>query len=85
MCDPAESQLPDVGLVELEDPESGELALVDTSDSSVRAAFAECSRRKTEDLKKFFAKSSIDTLDLSTDRPYIDEVRALFKRRANKR
>ena len=85
VCDPAESQLPDVGLVELEDPESGELALVDTSDSSVRAAFAECSRRKTEDLKKFFAKSSIDTLDLSTDRPYIDEVRALFKRRANKR
>lgn len=85
VSDPAESALPDVGLVELEDPESGALALVDTSDRSVRAAFAEASRKKTEDTKRFFAKSAIDTLDLATDRPYIDEVRALFKRRANKR
>ena len=83
--DPAESILPDVGLVELEDPETGSLALVDTSDPRVREAFSANSRARKEDLKHFFAKSAIDTLDLATNRPYIDEIRALFKRRANKR
>lgn len=83
--DPAESILPDVGLVELEDPETGSLALVDTSDPRVREAFSANSRARKEDLKRFFAKSAIDTLDLATNRPYIDEIRALFKRRANKR
>ena len=83
--DPAETSLPDVGLVELEDPETGSLALVDTSDPRVREAFSANSRARKEDLKRFFAKSAIDTLDLATNRPYIDEIRALFKRRANKR
>jgi uncharacterized protein (DUF58 family) len=40
VSDPAESNLPDVGLVELEDPETGELVLVDSSSPSVRRAFA---------------------------------------------
>ena len=83
--DPAESELPDVGLVELEDPETGELSLVDTSSPGVRRAFAETAARDREALRRFFVKTGIDTMTLSTDRPYIDEVRALFKRRARKR
>jgi uncharacterized protein (DUF58 family) len=39
ISDPCEHELPDVGLVEMQDPESGELLLVDTSSSSVRALF----------------------------------------------
>ena len=85
VSDPAESELPDVGLVELEDPETGELALVDTSSASVRRAFAAKAAEDREDLRRFFLKTGIDTLDLATDRPYVDEVRALFKRRARKR
>ena len=83
--DPAESVLPDVGLVELEDPESGDLVLVDTSSRTVRKAFAEKAAAEREELKRFFLKTGIDTLNVSTDRPYIDEVRSLFKRRARKR
>ncbi len=85
VSDPAESELPDVGLVELEDPETGELALVDTSSASVRRAFAAKAAEDREDLRRFFLKTGIDTLDLATDRPYVDKVRALFKRRARKR
>ncbi len=85
VSDPAESALPDVGLVELEDPETGELALVDTSSAKVRRAFAERAAEEGEELKRFFLKSGIDTLPISTDRPYIDAVRGLFKRRARKR
>jgi uncharacterized protein (DUF58 family) len=85
VSDPAESALPDVGLVELEDPETGELVLADTSSASVRRAFAAQAEQENEDLKKFFAKTGIETLPISTDKPYIDAVRRLFHRRARKR
>ena len=83
--DPAERELPNVGLVELEDPETGELVLVDTSSAAVRRRFAATAQEEGEELKKFFLKTGIDTLSIDTSRPYIDEVRALFKRRARKR
>ncbi len=85
VSDPAERALPDAGLVELEDPETGELVLVDTSDRRVREAFAASAAAEEEDLARFFSRSGIDRLSLSTDRPYINEVRALFRRRARKR
>ena len=85
VSDPAEQELPDVGLVELEDPETGELVLVDTSSAAVRKRFSATASEENEELKRFFLKTGIDTLTIATDRPYIDEVRALFKRRARKR
>ena len=85
VSDPAERELPDVGLVELEDPETGELVLVDTSSAAVRKRFAAQASEENEELKKFFLKTGIDTLTIDTSRPYIDEVRSLFKRRARKR
>lgn len=85
VSDPAESELPDVGLVELEDPETGELVLVDTSSKAVRGTFAANAAQEREDLRTFFLKTGIDTMNVQTDRPYINEVRGLFKRRARKR
>ncbi|MBQ8126613.1 MAG: DUF58 domain-containing protein [Kiritimatiellae bacterium] len=85
VADPAERALPDVGLVELEDPETGELVLVDTSSAKLRRAFAAAADEAEATARRFFAKTGIDTLHLATDRPYIDDVRALFKRRARKR
>lgn len=85
VSDPAEHRLPNAGLVELEDPETGELVLVDTSDRRVRESFAATAKEEEESLLKFFNRSGIDHISISTDRPYINEVRALFKRRARKR
>ena len=85
VSDPAEAHLPDVGLVELEDPETGALSLVDTSSAAIRNAFAANAAAEGAELKGFFLKTGIDTLAVSTDKPYIDGVRALFKRRARKR
>lgn len=85
VTDPAESALPDVGLVELEDPESGELVLVDTSSHRVRDAFAAKATEARDALLKTFRKNSVDTLSVDTAKPYIDEVRGLFRRRARKR
>lgn len=83
--DPAEKELPDVGLIELEDPETGDLVLVDTSSKAVREAYSSASLSRQEELKRFFLKSGIDHIELDTARPYIDEIRKLFKRRALKR
>ena len=85
VSDPAERELPNVGLVELEDPETGELVLVDTSSAAVRKRFAATASEENEELKRFFLKTGIDTLTIATDRPYIDGVRELFRRRARKR
>ena len=84
ISDPAEENLPDVGLVEIEDPETGALSIVDTSSPKVRETFNKKAREESEELKKFFIRTGIENLELSTTKPYIDEVRALFKRRARK-
>lgn len=85
VSDPAESQLPNVGLVELEDAETGELVLVDTSSKSVRDYFAKKAEEERSALMKFFMRTGIDKIMVSTDKEYIHEVRALFKRRSMKR
>ena len=85
VADPAERELPVAGLAELEDPETGELVLVDTSDRRVRKAFAERAAEEDEALLRFFSKSGIDHISLATDKPYVNAVRTLFKRRARKR
>lgn len=85
IADPAESELPDVGLVELEDPETGGLMLVDTSDKAVRDGFAAKARAENEELKRLFRHGGIDTLQVTAGREYIGEVRSLFRRRALKR
>lgn len=85
VSDPAETNIPDVGLVELEDPETGELILVDTSSKRVRAELAANADAEKEELRRIFRKNAIDTLCIDTARPYINDVRALFRKRAGKR
>ena len=85
VADPAESALPNAGLVELEDPETGEIVLADTSSASVRKAFAAAAEEEAAKRAGFFRRSGIDVLSLATDRPYIDDIRALFNRRARRR
>ena len=84
ISDPCEFELPNVGLVEMQDPESGELLLVDTGSAAVRKAFAERASQDNGQLMRFFKRNGIDSISLSTGRPYIDDVRALFRRRAKK-
>ena len=83
--DPAESALPNVGLIELEDPETHELRIVDTADKTLRSQFAARAQLKAEEVSTMFKKNGIDNLNLSTGHEYVSEVRALFKRRARKR
>ena len=86
ISDPAEHTLPDLGLIELQDPETGELLLADTSSPSLRTHFTNAAATDRAALTQTLRRCSIDTLRLSTSTPPINEVRALFqKRRARRR
>ncbi len=64
--DPREQALADVGLVTLEDPETGAQLLVDTSDGALRERFQEAARRQEEQLCADLHAHGIDLLTLST-------------------
>jgi len=81
VIDPGEEHLPDVGLVALEDAETGELVELDTGSRSVRARYAEAARTRRKALDKLFAARRIDAVPLATNADAILALRAFFERR----
>jgi uncharacterized protein (DUF58 family) len=79
--DPRENVLPDVGLIEVQDPETGEVILLDTSSRALRETFAAAAERESEALVRQFRKLRADSLFLDTARPFVDEVHKLFRQR----
>lgn len=86
LVDPAERELPSVGLVELDDLETGSRMVVDTSDPQVRAAHARIWRKlTTEDLPARFRRAGITPIFLPMDGDYIEPLFRYFQRRARRR
>ena len=81
IVDPREEELPDVGLVTLEDAETGEQIEVNTSDRSARLAFQKNVLRQTEELLRGFRTKRIDAISLQTDEDYLPALRAFFRTR----
>ena len=81
ISDPREEEIPNVGILELLDPETGELILLDTKSKSLRNAFKNNAREDEQKYLHQFNKLKIDTLSLSTARPFIDDVHRLFDKR----
>ena len=82
--DPREYELPDVGVVALEDAETGHTAFVNTSDSALRASYAESGKRRRVDRRRSLGRFKIDTLELFTDRPYVPALMAFFNARTKR-
>jgi uncharacterized protein (DUF58 family) len=82
--DQREMELPDVGLVELEDAESGRQALIDTTSPKAREEFTQSRRKQEEDLKRTFSSLDLDHIHISTGRSYVEPLIAFFKYRAKK-
>lgn len=85
LTDPAERALPAAGLLELRDPETGRVGILDLGDARVREALAERASARIEATTRLFRRSGVDHLPLSTDRPYAPELAAFFARRARAR
>lgn len=83
--DPRERSLPRVGLVELEDAETGERFIVDTSSRSMRLKYEAMALRRRENLRMQFRRMGIDHIEAATDRPYVQALIELFRRREGRR
>lgn len=82
--DRREEELPPVGLVELEDPESGERVVVNTSDPDFRRTFSEKVRRTRADLDRSLRRSKVDVIDVVTGRPYVRPLMRFFDERGRR-
>ena len=79
--DPLESQLPDCGILELEDAELGSRTLIDTGDPAVRDQYARQAGCRIEQRDRLFRGLGLDQIDISTDVPYPKELVKFFLKR----
>jgi uncharacterized protein (DUF58 family) len=81
VSDPREWDLPNVGIIEVKDPESGDLVLVDTASGSVRRNFTRQQQTRRAELHGFLRRLGIDLIEMSTDQPFVDAIRRFFHAR----
>ncbi len=82
--DPSESRLTDAGLINLEDPESGEVVLLDTSDPHLRHTYEAKAIERLHARDRLFRSVGMDHMDISTHLPYAKEMARFFMQRWSK-
>ena len=83
--DPREQELPDVGILALEDAETGEIVELNTGSAAVRKRFKDAAAERSRKLVTDFRAEGVDTLQLQTDTPYIPALQRFFKTRERRR
>jgi uncharacterized protein (DUF58 family) len=79
--DPLEANLPDLGMLVVQDAETGEQIFVDTHDRAFRKRFTAAAQRRETNLRAAFRNAGIDALELSTDDDLIDAIRRFAEMR----
>ena len=85
LYDPREMELPDVGMVVMEDAETGEQLFVDTHDKKFRQRFAESASKREFELNATFKRTGVDVLPLSTEDDLVRQIVRFAKRRQQMR
>ena len=85
ISDPREWTLPNVGLIELEDAETGKRALVDTGSRAVRRRYERHMRDRLAARDATFRRMDTDTVDIRTDRSYVEPLVRFFRKRERRR
>ena len=84
LSDPRESALPEVGLITLEDAETGEMVEIDTGNKSTRKRYASLAQERQQNFSNQMRKKGLDWIPACTDQPYLPALRNLFARRASR-
>ena len=84
IVDPVEEALPDVGVILLEDPETGEQIEVDTSRRDVSRGYAVLAAQRAKETQRIFGSRGVDTVQLRTDADYLPVLRNFFDRRGRR-
>ena len=79
--DPRERSLPDVGLINIKDSETGEHAWVDTSSRKMRRAYEEWFRNVEQTASRMFMKYNVDRVSIALGEDYVRGLMSLFKNR----
>lgn len=79
--DKAESSLPNIGIAQFKDLETGESTWINTSSKRVRRKYAEEAAEKEEEIRRLFRRSKTDYAEIFTDEGYIKPLMNLFKNR----
>jgi uncharacterized protein (DUF58 family) len=79
--DPAEAELPKVGLLAVRDPESGERMVIDTSSKSARDRYASLTAAESERARRLFRRFRVDEIHLRTDVAFVPALLGFFRRR----
>jgi uncharacterized protein (DUF58 family) len=82
--DRIEEELPDIGIIPLTDAETGEQQLVDTSSKRVRAEYKKKVMTDQAELKNYFLKNKMDSVDLYTNESYIKPLVNFFQKRTGR-
>lgn len=80
--DRRDAEMPDVGLIRLQDMESGKDVWIDTSSKKVRKAYAKDWYEQQQKLSSITLKSNVDMVSVSTDEDFVKALLSLFRRRA---
>tara|TARA_B100000508_G_scaffold84952_1_gene66050 strand:- start:17593 stop:18471 length:879 start_codon:yes stop_codon:yes gene_type:complete len=83
--DQRERELPNIGLVPMQDAESGKIRMIDTSNSSVREKYARKSSHYQQEVEEAFKKAGIDFTNINTSESYVKPLMNLFKKRESRR
>ncbi len=81
ITDPRELELPDVGILDLEDAETGEVFAIDTASAAVRKQYKANSLRLIGERLDTFRSTNVDHIDIRTDVPYTKELYKFFRMR----
>jgi uncharacterized protein (DUF58 family) len=81
MGDVRERELPPVGLLELEDPETGERVLVNSSSPDFRQQFGARVADQRKALDRTLRRGKVDVIDVDTGRPYVKPLMRFFQER----
>lgn len=84
LSDPLESGLADVGLIALEDPETGAVAWVDSGDKQWRAAFRQRLTHQRDATRGAFRKAGVDHIPIHTHEDYTIPLTTFFRQRAKR-
>jgi len=74
LYDPLEMELPDLGLLVVQDAETGEQIFVDTHDRGFRKRFAAAAEKREAELRTEFRHAGVDALELATDDHLVDAI-----------
>lgn len=85
VLDPIDFELPEIGLVRVENPESGEWILVDTADPEIRRVYAEAARAADEKVRSEMRSLGIPTIDIQTTDSSAEMLRKFFVLRTRAR